>query len=79
MRDTAERTAAVFVPQLYNCIVDYATGGGTAEVAAQLRFFESGFTIVGLTPTGQLPSGASMSVVGVPVMQLAVANHCSIH
>lgn len=52
---------------------------GTAEVAAQLRFFESGFTNVVLTPTGQLPSGASMSVIGAPVMQLAVANHCSMH
>ncbi len=52
---------------------------GTAEITAQLRFFESGFTNVVLTPTGQLPSGASMSLVGVPVMQLAMANHCSMH
>lgn len=31
---------------------------GMVELAAQLKFFESGFTNVVLVPTGELPSGA---------------------
>ena len=53
---------------------------GTAESAAQLLFFESGFTNVVLTVPGQLPSGATLaSAAAVPVLQVAVANHCSMH
>ena len=53
---------------------------GTAEIAAQLRFFESGFTNVVLTASGQLPSGASLSsAASAAVQQVAVANHCSMH
>ena len=53
---------------------------GAAESAAQLRFFESGFTNVVPAAPGQLPSGATLALAAaVPVLQVAVANHCSIH
>ena len=52
---------------------------GTAEIAAQLRFFDSGFSTIVLTAPGELPSGATLSSVAVPVVQVAVANHCSMH
>lgn len=52
---------------------------GTAELAAQLRFFASGFTNVVLVPTGTLPTGASVSMLPVPVLQVASANHCAMH
>lgn len=51
---------------------------GSAEIAAQLRFFESGMSTVVLTPPGELPSGASASAA-VPVAPLAMASHCSTH
>lgn len=52
---------------------------GTIDAAAQLNFFESGFTTVVLTPPGELPSGASLSVLAVPVLEVASANHCAMH
>ena len=52
---------------------------GTIDVAAQLQFFASGFGNVVFTPEGQLPSGATVSTIAVPVLQLASANHCSMH
>jgi YVTN family beta-propeller protein len=52
---------------------------GTAEVAAQLEFFASGFTSVVLVPPGQIPAGASISAMSVPVLQVAAANHCATH
>ena len=53
---------------------------GTADVAAELRFFDSGFTSVVLVPTGQLPSGVSLSsATAVPVLAMAAPTHCSTH
>ncbi|MGH7637042.1 MAG: hypothetical protein ACREOK_05270, partial [Gemmatimonadaceae bacterium] len=52
---------------------------GTAEIGAQLRFWESGFTSVVLVPAGQTPAGATVSVAPVPVMVVALAGHCSMH
>ena len=52
---------------------------GTIDVAAQLQFFATGFGNVVIAPEGQLPSGASLSTVVVPVLELASANHCSMH
>lgn len=52
---------------------------GTAEITAQLRYFESGFTNVVLVAPGLTPSGASFSSGFVSVMQVASANHCSMH
>jgi len=52
---------------------------GTAEITAQLRYFESGFTNVVLVAPGTMPSGASLSAAPVPVMMVASASHCSMH
>jgi YVTN family beta-propeller protein len=52
---------------------------GTAEIGAQLRFWESGFTSVVLVPAGQTPAGATVSAAPVPVMVVALAGHCSMH
>jgi YVTN family beta-propeller protein len=52
---------------------------GTAEAAAQLEFFASGFTSVVLVPAGQMPAGASLSFVTPAVVQVALANHCELH
>lgn len=52
---------------------------GTIDAAAQLRFFESGFTNVVLTLPGDLPAGATLSVQSVPVLEVASANHCAMH
>ncbi|GAC1657892.1 MAG: beta-propeller fold lactonase family protein [Gemmatimonadaceae bacterium] len=52
---------------------------GTIEAAAQLQFFASGFSSVVIAPTGELPSGGSLSTLTVPVLELASANHCSMH
>ena len=53
---------------------------GTADVAAQLRFFDSGFTSVVLVPTGTLPSGVSLALgPAVPVLAMAAPTHCSMH
>ena len=52
---------------------------GTFEITAQLKFFDSGFGNVVLTRPGQLPAGSSLSLVLVPVRQVASANHCSMH
>ena len=56
-----------------------ATPAGTAEIAAQLEFFASGFTTVVLVRPGESPAGATSSAVSVPVLQVAAANHCSMH
>jgi YVTN family beta-propeller protein len=50
---------------------------GTADVAAQLRFFDGGFSNIVLTPAGQPPSGATASLEAV--QQVAVSAHCSAH
>ncbi len=56
------------------------TPDGTADVAAQLRFFDSGFTSVVLVPTGTLPTGATVSAAkDVPVLAMAASTHCSMH
>lgn len=52
---------------------------GTIDVAAQLQFFVTGFGNVVIAPEGQLPPGASLSMIIVPVLELASANHCSMH
>ena len=52
---------------------------GTAEAAAQLQFFASGFGNVVIAPSGELPSGASLSTLAIPVLELATSNHCSMH
>ena len=52
---------------------------GTIDTAAQLQFFASGFSTVVMTVAGELPSGATLSTLAVPVLQLASANHCSMH
>ncbi len=52
---------------------------GTIDAAAQLRFFESGFTSVVLTLPGDLPTGATLSSLAVPVLEVASANHCAMH
>lgn len=52
---------------------------GTIDVAAQLQFFATGFGSVVIAPEGQLPAGASLSAMAVPVLELASANHCSMH
>ena len=56
-----------------------ATPAGTVEIAAQLEFFASGFTTVVLVAPGQMPAGATSSAMVVPVLQVAAANHCSMH
>jgi YVTN family beta-propeller protein len=55
-----------------------ARSDGTAETAAQLDFFASGFTSVMLVPPGDSPPGTSSSVV-IPILQVAAANHCAMH
>ena len=52
---------------------------GTIDVAAQLQFFASGFGNVVIAQEGQLPVGASLSAIAIPVLELASANHCSMH
>ena len=52
---------------------------GTIDAAAQLQFFASGFVNVVIAPEGALPAGASLSTVSIPVLELASANHCSMH
>lgn len=52
---------------------------GTSEIGAQLLFFESGLTNVVPVKAGQIPSGASLSLLANPVVQVASANHCSMH
>jgi hypothetical protein len=56
-----------------------ATPAGTAEIAAQLEFFSSGFSTVVLVRPGETPPGTTSSAVAVPVLQVAAANHCSMH
>lgn len=56
-----------------------AKDDGTIDAAANLKFFESGFTNVVLTVPGELPTGATFSSVPVPVLQVASANHCAMH
>lgn len=56
-----------------------AKADGTIDAAANLKFFESGFTNVVLTLPGELPPGASFSAVPVPVLQVASSNHCAMH
>jgi YVTN family beta-propeller protein len=50
---------------------------GTADIAAQLRFFDGGFSGVVLVPPGRRPSGASASSEAVLV--LALSRHCDMH
>ncbi|WP_411281552.1 cytochrome D1 domain-containing protein [Gemmatimonas sp.] len=52
---------------------------GTAEVAAQLRFFDSGFSTVVLVPVGQIPVGATTSSAAMSVNIVALAGHCAMH
>lgn len=52
---------------------------GTLDVAAQLQFFASGFGNVVIAQEGQLPVGAWLSAIAIPVLELASANHCSMH
>jgi YVTN family beta-propeller protein len=52
---------------------------GTAEIAAQLRFFESGFTNIVVVPAGQTPAGATTSAIPVGIQLLALRGHCSMH
>lgn len=52
---------------------------GTADAAAQLRFFDGGFSNVVLVPAGRTPPGASVSAGGLEVVQVALARHCDIH
>ena len=54
-------------------------GDGTAEVAAPLRFFESGFSNVVLVPAGQSPAGATTSALSVAVQVVALSGHCAMH
>jgi YVTN family beta-propeller protein len=56
-----------------------ATPAGTAEIAAQLEFFASGFNTVVLVAPGETPSGTMSSAMAVPVLQVAAANHCAMH
>jgi YVTN family beta-propeller protein len=50
---------------------------GTADVAAQLRFFDGNFSGIVLVPAGERPAGATAS--GEAVLQLALSGHCSMH
>ena len=52
---------------------------GTIDAAAQLEFFASGLRGVVLVPMGEMPSGAMVGQLSVPVLELASANHCSMH
>lgn len=56
-----------------------ANEDGTIDAAAQLNLFESGFTTVVLTAPSTLPSGASLSVLALPVLEVARANLCAMH
>ncbi len=47
--------------------------------AAPLQFFAFVFGNVVMAPAGELPEGASLSTLAVPVLELASANHCSMH
>ena len=40
---------------------------------------ESGLTNVVLVKAGQIPRGASLSSLAIPVVQVASADHCSMH
>jgi hypothetical protein len=52
---------------------------GTVDATAQLEFFASGFRNVVIAVSGELPSGASLTSLAVPVMEVASANHCNMH
>ncbi|GAC1658784.1 MAG: beta-propeller fold lactonase family protein [Gemmatimonadaceae bacterium] len=52
---------------------------GTIDAAAQLRFFGSGFNTVVFALPGELPPGASLSALPIPVLEIASANHCNMH
>lgn len=54
-------------------------GDGTIDAAAQLEFFASGFSNVVFASPGVLPAGATLSTLAFPVLQVASANHCSMH
>jgi YVTN family beta-propeller protein len=50
---------------------------GTADAAAQLRFFDAGFSGIVLVPPGESPSGSIAS--GVVVRLVALSGHCDMH
>jgi YVTN family beta-propeller protein len=52
---------------------------GTVDATAQLEFFASGFRNVVIAVSGELPSGASLTSLAVPAMEVASANHCNMH